>query len=489
MRHLGHSLLLATVLLSASCGQKAPEVTTGKPLFASIPTSYTTRTVLMPNGFDGKVLFSEGEEVVTNDGRKAPAKGMTDLVIYTPINGSSTHGMLYVGHETRDNNTVLGDGGGGTIMEIKKGEAGWAVVGDRRAVEFSAVGQTLNNCGGKLAPKGTILTAEECEPKSNRVLVEKYNARDTTDIFGRSRHLNYGWMVEVDPASGKAINRLWQMGRFEHEDAVAMEDGRTVYLSDDATPAVLFKFVADSAHDYTKGQLYAYSQSTDGNAGTWVALPMEMDSLINARDVALRRGASMFVRHEWMVLVGDRLYIAESGNDLFDLARPLALGGTLPKHLEGKRTKDTEFSDLYGRILVLDLATNRIASLVEGGVIGNDQQQVFANPDAMTAVRLKGKDHLVISEDLIWRKEGLVGNGPDGGVYNEVYFLDLSIAGPQRTDLQRFMVGPKDCETTGNTFTPDGSTYFISIQHPDDDNPLPFNRSCVMAIDMTPALK
>ncbi len=220
----------------------------------------------MPNGFDGKVLFSEGEEVVTNDGRKAPAKGMTDLVIYTPINGSSTHGMLYVGHETRDTNTVLGDGGGGTIMEIKKGEAGWAVIGDRRAVDFSAVGQTLNNCGGKLAPKGTILTAEECEPKSNRVLVEKYNARDTTDIFGRSRHLNYGWMVEVDPASGKAINRLWQMGRFEHEDAVAMEDGRTVYLSDDATPAVLFKFVADSAHDYTKGPLYAYSQSADGFA-------------------------------------------------------------------------------------------------------------------------------------------------------------------------------------------------------------------------------
>jgi len=384
---------------------------------------------------------------------------------------------------------VLGDGGGGTLMEIKKGEGGWQVIGERRAVDFSAVGQTLNNCGGKLAPKGTILTAEECEPKSNRHLAEKYNARDTSDIYGRPRYQNYGWMVEVDPASGKAINRLWQMGRYMHEDAVAMEDGRTVYLSDDETPAVLFKFVADSAHDYTEGQLYAYSQSEDGNSGTWVALPMEMDSLINARDVALRRGASMFVRHEWFALVGDRLYIAESGNDHFDLARPMTLGGTLPRHLESKRTQGTELSDPFGRILVLDLATDRISVVLEGGIIGNDPQQVFANPDAISAVNLNGRDYLVISEDLIWRsKEGLVGNGPDGGVYNEVYFLDLSIAEPQITDLQRFMVGPKGCETTGNTFTPDGSTYFIAIQHPDTDNPAPFNRTCVIAIDMAPAI-
>lgn len=205
--------------------------------------------------------------------------------------------------------------------------------------------------------------------------------------------------------------------------------------------------------------------------------------------MALRRGASMFVRHEWMVRVGNRLYISESGNDLFDLARPLALGGKLPKHLEAKRTKGTEFSDSYGRILVLDLTTNHISVVVEGGIIGNDPQQVFANPDALTAVHLNNKDYLVISEDLIWRKEGLVGNGPDGGVYNEVYFLDLSVAQPQRTDLQRFMVGPKGCETTGNTFTPDGSTYFIAIQHPDTTNTIPFNRSGVMANDMAPALK
>lgn len=494
MTELHHALkrtfILGAIISFAACGPKQTEETTDTGLFVPVASNYSTQTVLIPEGFNYQTLFCEHEEVVTLDGRTAPAKGMADLVLYLPINGSSTHGMLYVGHETRDTNTVLGDGGGGTIMEIKKGDAGWQVIGDRKAIDFSAVGQTLNNCGGKMAPKGTILTAEECEPKNNLHLVSRYNARDTTDIFGRPRYQNYGWMVEVEPDSGKAVNRLWQMGRFEHEDAVAMEDGRTVYLSDDATPAVLFKFVADIPHDYTKGQLYAYAQSDDAQSGSWVALPMEMDSLIRARDVAMRRGASLFVRHEWMVLVGDRLYIAESGNDHFSFARPKNLGGRPAAHLGSKQLDDTLYSDPYGRILVLDLASDRISVLLEGGVIGNDPQQVFANPDAITAVNIKGKDHLVISEDLIWKtKEGLVGNGPDGGVYNEIYFLDLSIEKPERTDLQRFMAGPKGCETTGNVFTPDASTCFIAIQHPDTINADPFNRSCVIAIDMAPVLK
>ncbi|MCF8258233.1 MAG: PhoX family protein [Flavobacteriales bacterium] len=481
---------LLAVLLFASCGSGTQTGTVQTGPFIPIASDCSTRTVIIPDGFTYRTLFCEGEEVVTLDGRTAAAKGMADLVIYIPIEGSSTHGMLYVGHETKDTSTVLGDGGGGTIMEIRKADGDWQVIGQRKAIDFGAVGQTLNNCGGKLAPKGTILTAEECEPTSNAHLMQKYNAHDTTDIFGRPRYQNYGWMVEVDPVSHRAVNRLWQMGRFMHEDAVAMQDGRTVYLSDDATPAVLFKFVADSAHDYTKGQLYAYAQSDDALSGTWLPLPMEIDSLVNARDVAMRRGATLFVRHEWMVLVGDRLYIAESGNDDFDLSRPISLGGRPAAHLLDKRKDHNMYSDPFGRILMLDLATDNISEHLYGGLIGGDPQQVFANPDAITTVNIKGTEWLVISEDLIWKTNGgLVGNGPDGRVYNEVYFLDLSIERPELTDLKRFMAGPRGCETTGNVFTPDGSTYFIAIQHPDTDNGLPFDRSCVIAIDMAPAMK
>ena len=39
-------------------------------------------------------------------------------------------------------------------------------------------------------------------------------------------------------------------------------------------------------------------------------------------------------------------------------------------------------------------------------------------------------------------------------------------AKPTADTLRRFLVGPKDCEITGITETPDGRTLFVNIQHP-----------------------
>lgn len=36
----------------------------------------------------------------------------------------------------------------------------------------------------------------------------------------------------------------------------------------------------------------------------------------------------------------------------------------------------------------------------------------------------------------------------------------------QPTVLRRFLIGPKDCEITGITETPDGKALFVNIQHP-----------------------
>ena len=37
---------------------------------------------------------------------------------------------------------------------------------------------------------------------------------------------------------------------------------------------------------------------------------------------------------------------------------------------------------------------------------------------------------------------------------------------PRPDTLRRFLVGPKDCEITGITETPDGKTLFVNMQHP-----------------------
>ena len=59
---------------------------------------------------------------------------------------------------------------------------------------------------------------------------------------------NYGYIAEVtEPlADEPVIVKHFAMGRYEHENSTVMPDGKTVYLSQDDTGGVLFKFVADT---------------------------------------------------------------------------------------------------------------------------------------------------------------------------------------------------------------------------------------------------
>jgi secreted PhoX family phosphatase len=52
----------------------------------------------------------------------------------------------------------------------------------------------------------------------------------------------------------------------------------------------------------------------------------------------------------------------------------------------------------------------------------------------------------------------------------------MLVADPATGDIRRFLVGPKGCEITGWTMTPDQRTMFVNVQHPGEnaeshDNP------------------
>ncbi len=175
-------------------------------LFKPVDINYNTRTVIIPEKYKYKVLFSEYDTVVTNNGVKASAKGSQDMIVYIPIDNSSEHGYLYVNHEEHIPNKVLGDGGGGTVMEIRREKGEWSVIGDKHAVDFSSVGQTFRNCGGTLTPRGTILTTEEEFPQNNAEIYRRFGITDTSDYLGKKKYMNYGWMIEVDPKTHKAIS-------------------------------------------------------------------------------------------------------------------------------------------------------------------------------------------------------------------------------------------------------------------------------------------
>lgn len=477
-------LFILTGLLFYGCNSSQKSVRK-KELFKPIVADFDDHgKLILPKGFRYEVLFSEGDSVLAGNGELVPAKGMHDCTIFIPIEGSNDHGHLYVSHEDIVKNEVLGHGGGATVMEVMREKEQWKIIGPKRNVDFSNVGGTLRNCGGKLTKSGMVLTAEEGYANSN---VDLWSIFPDTSIFnGQDRYKNFGFIVEVDPVEGKAIRKLRSMGRYSHEDAYCLDDGKTVLLTEDESPAVLFKFVADQANDYGEGTLYAYKQTENGKSGDWIALPREENTIMNARAVALANGATLFNRHEWLTKVGDKVYITETGYDEMDWSWAIEAGGVPAYYFEEKYAGTTKgvFNDPYGRVLELDLKTNRIREYLAGGNGTEDEQTNFSSPDCITSVAINERDYIVINEDLIGLDKGRIKGKALKESYsiNEIYFVDASIQNPTVDDLKRFLIGPKGCETTGGYFTPDGKTYFLSIQHPNSDNPAPFNKSCVIAI-------
>ena len=454
--------------------------------FVEIDTNFHTKKLIIPGNLTSTILFTGNvDQVLAHDGRTAPAKKHHDMTAYMPIDGSSEHGWLYIGHETNYGDDVLGDGGGATMFEVKLENGEWNVVSDFNNVDFSSVRGTGRNCGGSVAPNGMIYTCEETVPQNNKASYIGGNGhRDTSDVGGLKFHQNFGFIVEVDPKTMKATQKMIQMGRYYHEDIEFMDDRKTVYLSDDYEPAIFYKFIADVEDDYSQGQLYAYKQSKDGTAGDWLAMPMDTASLLNPRDIAIDNGATMLMRHEWFARVGNKIYIAETGHDSTDWSERVAQGGVPAKHLRDDHYKgDGVYTDYYGRVLVFDTETNKMSVHLEGGV-SSDGKNVLSNPDCVSAVNLAGTDYLIIHEDINGNDYGRVSAAAykKNHWYNELYFLDLSIENPTVDDAVLFAVTPMGAEFTGGLFTPDGKSLFLNIQHPFYGNGQPYNRAMTVVI-------
>ncbi len=454
-----------------------------KELFQEVePTFESHGKLILPEGYTYRVLFSEGDEVVTHEGIRAPAKGMHDCVIFIPEDGSSTKGKLFVSHEDIVKNDVLGHGGGGTIFSVEKKEGEWQIVSERRNIDFTKVGGTIRNCGGELTPKGTIISAEEGYANTNQAIYTMYP--DTSDFRGKPRYMNFGYAVEIDPDKAEAIQKLKSMGRYSHEDVLCLEDQKTVYLTQDESPAIFYKFVAFEKGDYSKGSLYAYKQKKNG--GEWLELSDDPRFITDTRRVALERGATLFNRHEWVTKVGDKLYITETGHDFMQWDWAINMGGVPADYFNNLKMSGAKnvFSDPYGRVLEFNMKTNEMKEYLAGGTSSKKPLTNFASPDCIHSTSINNQPYLVFNEDIIGLDKGRVSEEAlsKGFGINEIYFLNANLKNPTVDDLKRFLVAPKGSETTGTYFTPDGKNMFLSIQHPDTTNPEPFNKSCVIVI-------
>ena len=187
--------------------------------------------------------------------------------------------------------------GGMSRMKVEKDEFGMWEVTEAMMLDFSPVWGTAANCFGSMSPWGTPLTSAEWVVNSavDTTTSPSWNTPEAVSTDARLGRMwqmtapdapnpyNYGYIAEVtEPlADEPVIVKHFTMGRYEHENSTVMPDGKTVYLSQDDTGGVLFKFVADTAEDLSAGTLYGAKLTQDagqndpattGFAVEWVEL-------------------------------------------------------------------------------------------------------------------------------------------------------------------------------------------------------------------------
>ena len=526
------ALLLASVLIISISGyaqiQFDPNITI---------TDYEPSTVLIPESpIQTQVLFIGGFHKVQttatygNPAGEALAKQWHDFIGFTPDNsGSGDLGWVSVNHEMIIQNDSIGDGGGMTVFKIKRDPSTDSLIivdqtlTDGRQGKFfnvdfaNTVGETGMNCGGISSANGRIWTAEEWWRGSNTSIAD----RDTGDFTigtgtanyavsegfpgfdGQTiaKNENYNYMVEIDPVEAKAIRKQYNWGRQPFEGGTVMPDNKTVYLGADATPGFFSKFVANTANDFTSGKLYVYKH--DGAPSKWIEIDnTDLNKMLNFSDEAVAVGASMFNRIEWVANVGGKVYFTETGRDnpASRWADEKAAGAVFAPHHDARAaTQSAEFGktvtpdsseywDYYGRVMVYDPATELTSVFLEAGPYFTVDPPVnqypavhLSNPDGLSFITINGQDYLLIQEDLNGSSRGRTPDGISNRLC-ELYMLDLSISNPGLNDLIRIAAVPVGAEITGAIGTPDGKTILVNSQHPDGNNPFPYNNSLTLAL-------
>jgi secreted PhoX family phosphatase len=360
---------------------------------------------------------------------------------------------------------------------------------------------TMSNCAMGYTPWGTYLTCEEnvqfyfvnrsgSVPALQRRygITERgggYRWHEFDERFDAARHPNepnrFGWVVEIDPFDpSRPPVKHTAMGRFAHEGAaLAVAPDRRVafYMADDARFEHVYKFVSRdpagrSALEH--GTLYAARFDADGT-GVWLELapgkngldpgagfPSPAEICIAPRLAGEIAGATRMDRPEWIAvhpLTGE-VYCALSYNETRgqagrpgpDPANPRAenVYGHIIRWREGGGDPTATRFEWDVFILCGDPAS---ADPSRRGDIKGD---VFGSPDGLW---VDGRGVLWIQTDVSTR---LLNKDHYAGMGNN----QMLAADPVTREVRRFLTGPRGCEITGATGTPDGRTLFVNIQHP-----------------------
>lgn len=331
-----------------------------------------------------------------------------------------------------------------------------------------------------------------------------YGWAKADDRFDLSKTPNepnrHGWVTEVNPATGEA-KKLTALGRFKHENAevvIAKDNHVVVYMGDDERGDYLYKFVSDGTYveggDNSKllheGELFVAKFNEDGT-GKWRNLRDagmgREETLVFARIAADRIGATTMDRPEWVVA---NPFKAEAYVCLTNNKNRGKEGMKQPVNAVNPRA-----SNQYGQIARWEPTDGNHSN----ADFKWDLFVVAGNPDVHTGLNAGSdnihKDNMFNSPDGL--KFDMFGNlwiQTDGQYSNKDGFAGMGnnqmlLGNTTNGEINRFLVGPNECEVTGLTWSADHKTMFVGIQHPGEkgnshfpDGPGTVPRSAIIAV-------
>ena len=391
-----------------------------------------------------------------------------------------------------------GPAAGHAMMKTAADPAGRTVLG------------TLGNCASGKTPWGTYLSGEENfqnyftaadtpTAHERRWGIRKATAYRWPEVdlrFDTVRNPNepnrFGWVVEVDPMDPTSIPvKRTALGRAAHEGAwvaVTADKRAVVYSGEDARFEYIYKFVsrdpiAPAGNGKTQAQanaalldhgvLYAARFDATGK-GQWLPLvhgqgPLtaangfadQGEVLIKARQASDLLGATKMDRPEWLAIDTHTRWVyctltnnssrGAAGFPSVDAANPRA-NNTMGQIIRWKEEGDYSGERFEWNHLLLagDPANERAEAQ------GNIQGDAFSSPDT---VAFDDRGVLWIGTDM---STTAIGKGDMARLGNNA----LLACNPATGVVRRFLTGPVGCELTGATWTPDGRTMFVNIQHP-----------------------
>lgn len=395
-----------------------------------------------------------------------------------------------------------------TEMAIAGPAAGHAQLKTAADPSGAKVRGTMANCGGGYTPWGTILTCEEFayeffggDPAKtpNKELLERigyepadyYGFARFDDRFNIEKEPNevnrFQWVVEIDPyEAGSVPVKRTALGRMGHEGAtvVVNKDGRVaVYMGDDDHQEYLYRFVSAkpfNANDRAanigildEGELSVAKFEADGTLN-WLplihgqgALTAENgfadqgEVLIKTQLAADKLGATGMDRPEDFETnpVSGRVYAvltksAKRKPEKVDAAnpRPENKWGHIIEMIPPGEGKDADHTAAQYKWDILILCGD--PSKPETGAKFHPETTAdgfFMTPDN---IAFDPKGRMFVATDGM----------NDFDLADGIFAVDTD--GPARALPKALFCCPTDAEATGPAFTPDGTTMFVSVQHP-----------------------